>query len=327
MHHTHRRAMHTTANDATCSIVRTRCDAVDTALRGGVRTKQITELVGEAGSAKTQLCAQLCLSAQIDLRECSVVYVQTDGGKPPTAVMARMARSKRFVEAFGSEEAAEGSLERVYVVKALGDARALWETLVDLSAVLRYPADPRAPVRMIVIDSVAAPFRDGDEDEGCGGEGGRAGSGANASSNANSAGKDNGWAYAVKRAGLLHKMTMLLKEYATLHDLAVVVTNHVVDSMRGDGFAGDADVASRALGEAVSSGRRVLPALGVMWGNCVNTRLFLTRYAKRSNRGLDDGDEDVVGRRLSVVFAPHLAEATVEFALRDDGLWSATPAS
>jgi DNA-repair protein XRCC3 len=119
---------------------------------------------------------------------------------------------------------------------------------------------------------------------------------------------------------------MLLKEYATLHDLAVVVTNHVVDSMRGDGFAGDADVASRALGEAISSGRRVLPALGVMWGNCVNTRLFLTRYAKRSNRGLDDADEDVVGRRLSVVFAPHLAEATVEFTLRDDGVWSATPA-
>lgn len=236
-----------------------------------------------------------------------------------------MARSKRFVEAFGSKEAAEGSLERVYVVKALGDARALWETLVDLSAVLRYPADPRAPVRMIVIDSVAAPFRDGDEGEGgCGGEGERAGSSANASGGAR---KDNGWAYAVKRAGLLHKMTMLLKEYATLHDLAVVVTNHVVDSMRGDGFAGDADVASHALGEAVSSGRRVLPALGVMWGNCVNTRLFLTRYAKRSNRGLDDGDEDVVGRRLSVVFAPHLAEATVEFTLRDDGLWSATPAS
>jgi len=314
--------MHT-ANEATCSIVRTRCDVVDDALRGGVRTKQITELVGEAGSAKTQLCAQLCLSAQIDLRECSVVYVQTDGGKPPTAVMRRIARSKRFVEAFGSEEAATGSLERVYIVKALGDARALWETLVDLSAVLRYPADPRAPVRMIVIDSVAAPFRDGDEDEGYGGEGGQEGSGG---ASASGAGKDNGWAYAVKRAGLLHKMTMLLKEYATLHDLAVVVTNHVVDSMRGDGFAGDADVASRALGEAISSGRRVLPALGVMWGNCVNTRLFLTRYAKRSNRGLDDADEDVVGRRLSVVFAPHLAEATVEFTLRDDGVWSATPA-
>jgi DNA-repair protein XRCC3 len=314
--------MHT-ANEATCSIVRTRCDVVDDALRGGVRTKQITELVGEAGSAKTQLCAQLCLSAQIDLRECSVVYVQTDGGKPPTAVMRRIARSKRFVEAFGSEEAATGSLERVYIVKALGDARALWETLVDLSAVLRYPADPRAPVRMIVIDSVAAPFRDGDEDEGYGGEGGQAGSGGASASGAR---KDNGWAYAVKRAGLLHKMTMLLKEYATLHDLAVVVTNHVVDSMRGDGFAGDADVASRALGEAISSGRRVLPALGVMWGNCVNTRLFLTRYAKRSNRGLDDADEDVVGRRLSVVFAPHLAEATVEFTLRDDGVWSATPA-
>ena len=314
--------MHT-ANEATCSIVRTRCDVVDDALRGGVRTKQITELVGEAGSAKTQLCAQLCLSAQIDLRECSVVYVQTDGGKPPTAVMRRIARSKRFVEAFGSEEAATGSLERVYIVKALGDARALWETLVDLSAVLRYPADPRAPVRMIVIDSVAAPFRDGDEDEGYGGEGGQAGSGG---ASASGAGKDNGWAYAVKRAGLLHKMTMLLKEYATLHDLAVVVTNHVVDSMRGDGFAGDADVASRALGEAISSGRRVLPALGVMWGNCVNTRLFLTRYAKRSNRSLDDADEDVVGRRLSVVFAPHLAEATVEFTLRDDGVWSATPA-
>ncbi len=67
---------------------------------------------------------------------------------------------------------------------------------------------------------------------------------------------------------------MLLKEYASVHDLAVVVTNHVVDSMRERGVGGDDENATRSMGEFTSSGRRVVPALGLMWANCVNTRYF-----------------------------------------------------
>jgi DNA-repair protein XRCC3 len=231
------------------------------------------------------------------------VYVHTDG-PAPTALMRRIASSARFVaEACdGDEDAATAALERVYVVKALGDADALRETLTAVSAVLRAPVSEDAVVRMIVVDSIAAPFRD-DATNG-------------------------GWTYAAKRAGALHKLTMLLKEYATKHDVAVVVTNHVVDSVRenGTGAHGDGAVATRAMGEFTTSGRRVVPALGLMWSNCVNARLFLTRRATRGQGyvvGGDDGDDGNAGvaRTLHVVYAPHLPESSVDFVVREDGAW------
>jgi len=290
------------ALEASSAAVSTRCDGLDAVLRGGVRTRQLTEIVGESGSAKTILCCQLALAAQIDLG-CAVVYVHTEG-PAPTAIMHRVASSKRMATAFGSEEAAREALERVYVVKALSDPESLRETLGSLSAVLAHPVDANASVRMIVVDSVAAPFRD---DE---------------------CGASAGWSYAARRAGALHKLTMVLKEYASVHDLAVVVTNHVVDSMRERGAVGDDANATRSMGEFTSSGRRVVPALGLMWANCVNTRLFLTRHAKRrTNSVIDAGDKtdgassDPVARRFHVVYAPHLPAASADFRIDADGVW------
>lgn len=282
-----------TADAASCDIVRTRCDAIDDALRGGVRTRQITEIVGESGAAKTQLCAQIALFAQIDLR-CSCVYVHTES-KAPVDVMRRLASSERFARAFGSGELARAALERVYVVKALGDGEGLRATLEGVSAVLRAPIDANAPVRVIVVDSAAAPFRDGEEDDG--------------------------WSHAQRRAGTLHKMTMLLKEYATVHDLAVITTNHVVDVIRAGEGGG---VGGRAMAAFETSGRDVVPALGLMWANCVNTRLFLTRHDVRGRASDREEGGDGVKRRLHVVYAPHLRETSVEFILRDDGVQDAT---
>ena len=275
-----------TAASATCSIARTRCDAIDAALRGGVRTRQITEVCGESGTGKTHLCAQLALFAQLDLGG-STVYVHTEG-RAPTDVMRRMTTTRRFVEAFGGDARARGALERVYAVKSLGDADGLRETLEGVSAVLRSPIDVRAPVRLIVVDSATAPFRDAD---------------------------GGGATYAARRAGTLHKMTMLLKEYASVHDLAVVVTNHVVDVVQAGECVGGL---GRAFMGLDTSGRRAQPALGLMWANCVNTRLFLTRHDARG-RGAVAACEGV-RRRLHVVYAPHLREATVDFVLSDDGV-------
>lgn len=289
------------AADARAACVSTMCPRIDDALRGGVRARHVTEIAGESASAKTTLCAQLAVRATA--RGGAAVYVHTDG-PAPTALMRRIATSARFVaEACdGDEDAALAALERVYVVKALGDADALRETLTAVSAVLRAPVSEDAVVRMIVVDSIAAPFRD-DATNG-------------------------GWTYAAKRAGALHKLTMLLKEYATKHDVAVVVTNHVVDSVRenGTGAHGDGAVATRAMGEFTTSGRRVVPALGLMWSNCVNARLFLTRRATRGQGyvvGGDDGDDGNAGvaRTLHVVYAPHLPESSVDFVVREDGAW------
>ena len=312
----------TPASAASCEIIPTHARTIDDALRGGIRTRMLTEIVGESGAAKSHLCCQLALCAQLAFPSgASVVYVHTEG-PPPVRRLRALATSRRFIEHFGSAERASAALDRIYIVNALGDGDAMLDALGSLSAALRYPVDANAPVRMIIVDSVAAPFRD---------ELGGASAGGHSSSSSSS----SSWAYTMRRAGTLHKATMLLKEYAARHDLACVVTNHVVDSMRSNGANanGDETRVLRAIGEAMTSGRLVVPALGLAWGHCVNARCFVTRRAKRravaavagdeGGNGDDDNDASSVERTFRVVYAPHCAPTAVGFVVRDDGAWGA----
>ena len=43
----------------------TGCNSLDTLLGGGVETQSLTELYGEFGSGKSQLCHQLCVTVQL----------------------------------------------------------------------------------------------------------------------------------------------------------------------------------------------------------------------------------------------------------------------
>lgn len=153
----------------------------------------------------------------------------------------------------GDEDVVTAALERVYVVKALGDADALRETLMVVSVVFRVLVSEDVVVRMIVVDLIVVLFWDDV--------------------------MNGGWMYAAKRAGALYKLTMLLKEYATKYDVVVVVMNYVVDSVRenGIGVYGDGVVVMWVMGEFMMSGWRVVSAFGLMWSNCVNARLFFMR--------------------------------------------------
>lgn len=50
---------------------------------------------------------------------------------------------------------------------------------------------------------------------------------------------------------------------------------------------------------AYSSGRSVIPALGLSWANCINTRIFLTRDRKSSNTD----EYGNVKREMHVIFS------------------------
>ncbi|KAK9931754.1 hypothetical protein M0R45_019018 [Rubus argutus] len=73
-----------------------------------------------------------------------------------------------------------------------------------------------------------------------------------------------------------------------------------------------------------SSGRRVCPALGLAWSNCVNSRFFLSRneeIVRRENNGSEDDLCRQTKRRLDVVFAPHLPQSSCEFVITKQGVF------
>ena len=315
-----------THHNAKCTTL---CPVLDAWLRGGVPTRVVTEIAGEAGSAKTTLCLQLLLAAQMPAHrgglDGACVYVHTEGKAPLTRLTQLAGRRANLRDAFAASD--HDPLDHVYVVKTLDDPDGLWCALASIAGVLSDPPGGAArPVRLVVIDSMASPFRESETSTVDG---------------------------VVARSGTLSRSAALLKEYAHRHDLAVVVTNHVSDVVSDDdemggggrrrrGGGGDfSRAASRQRrlfgpsGDVETSGRRVAPSLGLLWANCVNTRLFLSR-SRGGGGATVDGSYPTSGirRRAAVVFSPHLprsvggggdddddARKPCDFEVRDDGVW------
>ena len=280
----------------------TGCSNLDQILRGGVKTKSMTEFVGENGSGKSQLCLQLLLETVSGRRRFgddedddddddggfSAVYVTTEGQFPVERLReiwrerrkmqrrrqwekekrnvknndpgvreeedAQMRRRKeRRTRRRGRREESVGFNLRVpsdgKCGELLGGLRSVSTVLCstesrssggDGSNSNRRSKKKkrkeknggedeedeedeeereirRKPVKLIVIDSLTAPFReDLEEDDRAKSE------------------KQRNAQRVILRAQFLYRITHLLKEFAWKHDLAVVVTNHVVDSFDDD---------------------------------------------------------------------------------------------
>ncbi|KAG2333280.1 hypothetical protein Bca52824_004460 [Brassica carinata] len=156
----------------------------------------------------------------------------------------------------------------------------------------------RLPLKLIVLDSVAALFRSE---------------------------FDNTPSDLRKRASCFFKISGKLKQLASKFGLAVVITNQVTDFVESsDGLSGLRIGNLRCL---YSSGRRVVPALGLAWANCVNSRVFISRSGDticQERREEDDvsGSSSVSGRarrRLDIVFSPHLPASSCEFVITGEG--------
>ena len=319
------------------SKLTTLCPRLDAWLRGGVPTRSVTEIAGEAGSAKTQLALQLLIAAQLPRAmgglDGAAVYVHTEGRAPLTRLKQLVAshpavrafvdsQTKTKAKAKTKTETDFDFLRGVYVVETLDDSDGLWTALASVASVLggdtrdrrKSSVENERPVRLIVVDSVSSPFRESDD-----------------------AFARNG---AVGRAHKLSRVAALLREYAHRHDIAVVVTNHVVDAVTNDDEKRNEKMGKNVFGPAgdvSSSGRDVKPALGLFWANCVNTRLFLRRSGGSAGGfggGEGVGGGGVIGgvtREASVVFSSHLPHsrdadeggAPMKFVVRREGVFGA----
>lgn len=267
------------------------CSVLDRCLGGGVPCDSVTELVAESGSGKTQFCLQLVLSAQLPPSRgglsASSLYIHTEFPFP----LRRLRQLSRAFRSSNPDLLGTDPCDRVFV-HSVYTADQLLDALPKIELFLLYSRS-QFPLRVIVIDSIAALFRSDFENTGLD---------------------------LRRRSSLFFKISGGLKSLARRFGLAVVVTNQVVDLIGGGASEGVNGVRIGNLSGLYSSGRRVCPALGLAWANCVNTRLFLSRDEEA------DGDGGVhqrikTRRRISVVFAPHLPESSCEFVITGEGVF------
>ena len=177
-------------------------------------------------------------------------------------------------------------------VQGVQSADELFDVLLKTDSILLRPRT-QFPVRLIVIDSIAALFR---------GE------------------FENTPLDLKRRSSLFFKISGKLKSLAERFGLAVVVTNQVVDVMEQTEGLNVLRIGN--LGSLYSSGRRVCAALGLAWANCVNSRLFLSRNEEIPGEVTGDSVGRLTRRRrLHVVFAPHLPESSCEFVISREGVF------
>ncbi|CAI9098511.1 OLC1v1035176C1 [Oldenlandia corymbosa var. corymbosa] len=259
------------------------CPILDGFLHGGIPCNSITEIVAESGCGKTQLSLQLLLTAQLPIAlgglSASSLYLHSEFPFP----------FRRLQQLAFSHPSLRNPLDNI-LIHPLHSADHLLDLLSRIdSALIKPPPQTRFPIKLIVIDSIAALFRSE---------------------------FDNNPSDLKRRSGLFFKISSKLKAQARRFGLAVVVTNQVTDNVSSsDGMRiGNS-------GWLYSSGRKVCAALGLSWANCVNTRLFLSRNDEII--GEDDGDilSTRTRRYISVVFAPHLPKSSCEYVVLREGLF------
>ncbi|KAL1518715.1 hypothetical protein AB1Y20_003002 [Prymnesium parvum] len=322
-----------------CSPAHTRklslgCPSLDRFLGGGIDHGGITEVAGEAGSGKTQLALQLMLHVQLPHGRGGLgggaVYLHSDHA----SYVPALNRLRTLAEAFARAHAALGAtvdrlMDQVSVVQ-IDDVDTLASVLQhDVPAFLA-----EKQVRLVVLDSIGALFRHAGDDAGR----------SRASQQA-------------ERAQQLFAVAARLKSLSDRFNVAVVVTNQVTDKPLSASGLASAPAYERGACRLADGASVRVPALGVGWAHCVNTRLILTRHevsvpgapsaaspvvvgglgAKRKHSSLEWSDDVRVGgweessqaycspststtRTAHIAWSPRLPGRSMRFEVRDDGL-------
>lgn len=153
------------------------CPQLDAFLGGGLPVGSLTELVGEPGASKTQVCLQAMLTATLPCTASgmggSAVYIYTEG--EPAMKRLRELASVYRVRTFNSAGCAGGDgaaaaaaagpeasdpTAHVFVEKGVHDGHELLARLRRLRSLLAAQARSQRPVRLLVVDSVGHVLRE-----------------------------------------------------------------------------------------------------------------------------------------------------------------------
>lgn len=140
------------------------CRDLDQLLGGGIPLSEVTEIAGPPGIAKTNLCMQLSVNATLPALfggvDGDTIYIDTEGSFSPERCYSMAEQLIRHIQTGIKRKkqtatwnaTAETILQRIQVYRA--------HTVADLVAVLEHlDASVLTKCRLIVIDSIALPFR------------------------------------------------------------------------------------------------------------------------------------------------------------------------
>ncbi|KON30747.1 DNA repair and recombination protein RadA [miscellaneous Crenarchaeota group-15 archaeon DG-45] len=126
----------------------TGCTSLDGLLAGGVETQSITEVYGEFGTGKSQLCQQLCVTVQLPIEqgglEGGALYIDTENTFRPE-------RITQIAPRFGLEP--EEALRRIIFAEAYTSNHQMM-LLENADEVIKENG-----IRLIVVDSATSHFR------------------------------------------------------------------------------------------------------------------------------------------------------------------------
>uniref|UniRef100_A0A673MH15 DNA repair protein RAD51 homolog 3 n=1 Tax=Sinocyclocheilus rhinocerous TaxID=307959 RepID=A0A673MH15_9TELE len=177
------------------SIV-TFCSALDDALGGGVPVGKTTEICGSPGVGKTQLCMQLAVDVQIPV--CfgglggKALYIDTEG----SFLVQRVADMAEAAVQHCTLLAEDTGLIQLYPFEFIYETQNKILSNIFLVYLLPDFLSEHPEVRLVVIDSIAFPFRHDFEDLS-------------------------------QRTRLLNGLAQQLIQLATQHSVAVVLTNQM----------------------------------------------------------------------------------------------------
>lgn len=276
------------------------CDVLDAVLRGGFSCGELCEVVGEASCGKTQICLQLLLAAQLPRHlgglEGSAIYISTEGQVPRQRLQQIAMERPSFRQHFQLvDPLAHLFVEQVHTADELGFLIRQLPHLVEqqLSATPQSVARGQSsrPIRLVVIDSIAAPYRSHTDTVGASNR--RTlellAHGARLKKLANAGGPENSLAVVVTNqvTAVMTTDAQELLQAQPIPPLAdvssdvgstSVPTSYAMYAPR-PGVGGWPSAAHSwpygSLGKGAGGG--AVPSLGLSWGGTANTRLLLTK--------------------------------------------------
>ncbi|XP_018330650.1 DNA repair protein XRCC3-like isoform X3 [Agrilus planipennis] len=139
--------------------ITTGCSSIDTVLKGGISLNGITEIYGESGVGKSQICLQLCLTVQTiinsDIQQKGAVYICTEDVFPSQRLHQLAKLLPLRITNFGTQL----KLEDNVFIAHVADFKQL---NICLDAKLPRLLKNRA-IGLIIIDSIAGAFRSENE--------------------------------------------------------------------------------------------------------------------------------------------------------------------